>query len=621
MHVPVQVEPCRRTKRGDITSGAEFPPLPPLEKGGRPMRLSLFVSLLLAAAVGLSFSPASAGPNQGGTIIAHDLHLFLSATNGSVAMCLQGDDLVSCETADAEIEDALQGTKVFKVYAAFPPESSPQLAEICWGIQYDPSLIHIEAMGMCSYFELHQDLGWPVPPSPTVPANVISLWMQCQTSRLVAVYWFAASCTGPAALQLTPNPYMGGIFCDDSTPSIIDPIAGYGSMGFAAPGETQCYPGQPGACCDPQDGSCRMLNVLECFQAEGIFHGATVACVPDPCPTTGACCNVSGGGQCVAGLTAAACAQLGGYFYGFGTNCNPAPIPCYSMGACCTGATCTYADEGTCVAPAIFLGPLIGCDPQTCAEQLGACCTGTMCRITTEYDCEEGNHIWLAGLSCYPDVTQPCRVQLGACCEGLSCQVLTGEQCPTTAIWVPDVPCTPGGQICATALGACCFEFGLCTLVTEGDCPTGGVWHGGVDCRSALCDSLAGACCFGTDCVVDTPDQCQQQGGIYVGGTCSSNPCSTLPAVGACCYPDGSCEVLIEGSCGGTWLGAGTMCNPDPCTGACCLQTGECVTASPSGCSIAGGVFQGISTLCAPNPCSATAIERASWGMIKARFR
>jgi sulfatase modifying factor 1 len=40
-----------------------------------------------------------------------------------------------------------------------------------------------------------------------------------------------------------------------------------------------------------------------------------------------------------------------------------------------------------------------------------------------------------------------------------------------------------------------------------------------------------------------------------------------LPAVGACCYADGACDMTIEEDCSGAWLGANTTCTPNPCTG------------------------------------------------------
>lgn len=51
-------------------------------------------------------------------------------------------------------------------------------------------------------------------------------------------------------------------------------------------------------------------------------------------------------------------------------------------------------------------------------------------------------------------------------------------------------------------------------------------------------------------------------------GACSDDDKPTQPAIGACCLPDGSCEVTTPADCDaadGLWQGAGTVCDPDPC--------------------------------------------------------
>ncbi len=53
-------------------------------------------------------------------------------------------------------------------------------------------------------------------------------------------------------------------------------------------------------------------------------------------------------------------------------------------------------------------------------------------------------------------------------------------------------------------------------------------------------------------------------------GACSDDDKVTdpTPAIGACCLPDGSCEIMTQAECGadeGVWQGGGTVCDPDPC--------------------------------------------------------
>ncbi|MFQ5805796.1 MAG: hypothetical protein ACE5I3_05030 [Phycisphaerae bacterium] len=71
------------------------------------------------------------------------------------------------------------------------------------------------------------------------------------------------------------------------------------------------------------------------------------------------------------------------------------------------------------------------------------------------------------------------------------------------------------------------------------------------------------------------------------------------PTLGACCYPDGTCEVLTADECSATdgeYQGDFTTCDPNPCPppeGACCLQDGTCQEFTAEECVVAGGEYQG----------------------------
>lgn len=78
-------------------------------------------------------------------------------------------------------------------------------------------------------------------------------------------------------------------------------------------------------------------------------------------------------------------------------------------------------------------------------------------------------------------------------------------------------------------------------------------------------------------------------------------------APGACCYPDGTCDVVSEFDCvtaGGEFRGEGTTCDDVECpvTGACCRED-ICTIESQSDCEGDGGIYQGDGTECDPNPC------------------
>lgn len=61
-------------------------------------------------------------------------------------------------------------------------------------------------------------------------------------------------------------------------------------------------------------------------------------------------------------------------------------------------------------------------------------------------------------------------------------------------------------------------------------------------------------------------------------------PCPGGPITGACCTPDGTCTMTIEGDCGHDWHGEWTSCAPD-------------------------------------NPCEPSPVEPSTWGLIKNAYR
>lgn len=103
-------------------------------------------------------------------------------------------------------------------------------------------------------------------------------------------------------------------------------------------------------------------------------------------------------------------------------------------------------------------------------------------------------------------------------------------------------------------------------------------------------ESAAGAfaCCVpdddGTECEVETPDECSHDGGTTVTGvdTCIPNPCGvTPPSEVVCCFPGSSTGAFVDDE-----------------------QEAECDETSMQECAMAGGtVVQ--ATSCEPNPCAA----------------
>ena len=111
-----------------------------------------------------------------------------------------------------------------------------------------------------------------------------------------------------------------------------------------------------------------------------------------------------------------------------------------------------------------------------------------------------------------------------------------------------------------------------------------------------------GGCCVVADCSVATEANCDQAGGIWLGGgtDCDGEPCGTGEPLGACCI-DYTCSITIELQCSGTWLGEDTTCDDDPCApvGACCVGD-VCSITKLDDCE---GTWQGAETNCDQNPC------------------
>jgi len=97
------------------------------------------------------------------------------------------------------------------------------------------------------------------------------------------------------------------------------------------------------------------------------------------------------------------------------------------------------------------------------------------------------------------------------------------------------------------------------------------------------------------------------------------------PVEGACCFPDGHCEMLEAGACveaGGTFFGGDcqtTEC-PLPPTGACCIGQ-DCFIYTAAECIALGGEYKGDGVGCDPNPCIIVPVEDTTWGQIKSNYR
>jgi hypothetical protein len=323
-----------------------------MSKEVETMKKFLMAVAVLACMTSLAF----AGPNAGGKLVAHDPSLLVSQTNGSVSVCGQGVVPPTCLAIDTEIDGALQvDPSVFKVYAAFPDGSAPRLMGLTWGITYDPTLVVI-AGGNCGNFELNTDT-WPQSGSGSSVT-----YGSPQTALLTPVYWFMGYNYAPSMFNLGPHPdpLQGGTFGDDSVPAILDPIAGYGQLGFDQPGsipDVVCPGGvTPAACCDPATGNCTITMPADC---QFNFHPEWLSCQPNNCPPppTGACCAADGTCSITTGP------NCGGQYLGDGSTCDG--NPCALTGACCApDLTCTITTQADC--QGTYMGDGTVCESNTC---------------------------------------------------------------------------------------------------------------------------------------------------------------------------------------------------------------------------------------------------------------
>jgi len=304
----------------------EKPPTEPSARGRLPMNRPISLSLALVALF-LTALTAHGGPNMGGVIVTHDANLQYCVDDRTE--CGQGLLPRSCDEIDTNLEGGGDVYKVWKMYAAFPDMSSPRLKGLCWGIQYSMEDARIVGWGNCCGDPDQGALELPDPSWPESGTGTAMVFQFTQTAHLIECYWFAGYNYpgGPSLFELTPHPdpNLGGQFADDSVPAVLDPIMGYGSMGFDREGENPCFPPPPppwGACCVNCD--CYITTLEQCDEYGGQFQGYYVPCDPNNCwEPFGACCL---NWVCTVEYPWD-CERMGGEFHGECTDCDPTPCP------------------------------------------------------------------------------------------------------------------------------------------------------------------------------------------------------------------------------------------------------------------------------------------------------
>lgn len=617
-------------------------------------------------------SVATAGPNRGGTLVVHDTAISFSVSVDLPVPPASAPPL-DCTGVDssAPVGDPAH-QRVWKVYAAFPPDGSPRLKGLGWGITATGQ-VYVTTAGLPDpphCFQIVQG-AWPMPLPPVgYPRSCIGQSFDfTQTAHMIECYWFGGYGYQGAVFSTEPHVPQNAVFIDDGDPQQIDVIAGYSSLGFGAPGEAQCPPAM-GTCCSGT-GDCSQTPRVGCI-APSVWHPEWETCDPSPCPTPllGACCH-----ECGRDCTLTEESRcFGDAWMGLDTACEPNPCP-QSPGACCApDASCTVTLYDACSPPATWVCGWL-CAPNHCPQPVGACCdppTGN-CVMGTEVQCQTPRLWHPDWTTCYPNpcpqpqigaccsaydgscaltpevycgaaggaytwhrdwttcAPNPCpQPQVGACCSPYdgSCLLIAAEYCPAWSTWHSDwVTCTPN-PCPQSQLGACCHEYDHhCTLIAVEYCLAPDAWHGEwTTCspnpcpdghEAACCDPYYGYCYLRIESYCHAPDVWHSD---WL--SCDPNPC--LYPIGTCCYPNGHCELMLWPDCVGNWT-LGGDCDPNPCPqpfGACCFDDGTCRVLTLVACAEIQGVYQGNYTDCNPNECSEPVpTERTSWGRIKNTYR
>lgn len=268
-----------------------------LQRAERILRCLVTWACLVIAIHGI----ASAGPNAGGVLVVHAQKGEV-LTVGDPAKCgLPGP--LTCDEIRARIDG--ESPARFSVLAVFPQGSSPRVAGVVFGIEYDSS-IHVVDYESCGQFELGTD-DWPASGE-----GIAITWMQAQTTLILEMCAFIGCCDGdPGILGTTYHPTQGAAFVDDSPVNDPDDVLAFGSLGFGVDGTFDC---SVAGCCT--GGSCRLLPESDC---SGDYLGIGVTCSGSPC-RVGACCYSDGSCAEVARWE---CDRDQGTYQGAESNCVP----------------------------------------------------------------------------------------------------------------------------------------------------------------------------------------------------------------------------------------------------------------------------------------------------------
>jgi hypothetical protein len=366
------------------------------------------------------------------------------------------------------------------------------------------------------------------------------------------MYAYCDSCNGDPKLWTcgSPNPTVYG---STSVPRAK----------FVFPGG-----GPVGACCKP-DGTCLPgLTQPECGAQGGIWMGEGTTCTPNNCPQPPVRCCLPNG-ECVM-LPAPNCTAAGGVPGAYGTNCEPIlnynPSTCgnpfQDISATGTHVLAAEADDGGAAVPIGFTFTFFGV-PQT---SIGVTSNGYLTFGTVYGDYTPDP---IPNPATPNDLIAVLWRDLNA--TGASVQYQTFGAAPNRwfiAQWT-NVPCYSG-------CGPNTFQAVLYEL------------DGCIELRYLLLDPAVSGYQAGVENSTGTV-------GVGVTGMVAPGACIRLcpgylppcPQPGACCFLDGSCQVMVQTACDalyGIFHGAGTTCDPNPCPPPCVMCPPEGVYENEPDC-------------------------------------
>lgn len=503
----------------------------------------------------------------------------------------------------------------------------------------------------CSYEFLGED--FPCDPNPCSQPGaccfvdgscLLRLESECSGT------WFAGVCDPNPC----PPPPNGACCLDDGGCVLLDAFECDDLDGIYSGDDTLCDPNpcpQIGACCFP-DGTCLARYASSCT---GVWQEGS--CEPNPCPQPpdGACCQVDG--SCLF-LDGFACSDLGGNYLGDGMPCDPNPCPLPEVGACCLpdGGCEVLADFQCDDAGGTFQGDGASCDGLVCGVPCTPFLTDYQPALPGRGPNSGGTLILHANESLVfsSDDAYCGQSGLAQCTDAVT---RTDEHfAPIVVHVIAAFPQNVSPRLSGVVFG---IEYADC-LRLEGwgacgnfELPTSGwpasgegtavtwasaqttllteiYWFAAYvystdDTRLDLVPNPSHGAYFADDSIPSQLDPIVAFGSFGFGMD-GVLPCPENLPVGACCFPDGSCEVLFDFDCvdaSGVFQGDGTVCDPNPCSqppiGGCCIGA-DCLYMSSFACDELGGSYLGEDIPCDPNPCIVPVIE-SSWGTIKERFR